>query len=177
MVQDCKRSPSSNAIKLSGKVLSIIYKIAFAWITTLESLVLTCKETQWTHLVLEIDYTHACVGRPIKPFFAPFELCYCLYHFFSCKLTIFLLLTQSLSKFNWFDETEKCVHYLAPCSSYIICQVLIHDWFVRQTTNTKERNLIRFSAAVCGKSLVSCATIQRTAVKQTSDLGMRLVLS
>ena len=89
MVQDCKRSPSSNAIKLSGKVLSIIYKITVVWITTLESLVLTCKETQWTHLVLEVHYTHACVGRPIKPLFAPLELCYCLYHFFSLQINHF----------------------------------------------------------------------------------------
>ena len=50
---------------------------------------LTCKETQWTHLVLDIHYTHACVGRPIKPFFAPLELCYCLYHFFSLQMNHF----------------------------------------------------------------------------------------
>ena len=97
---------------------------------------LTCKETQWTHLVLDIHYTHACVGRPIKPFFALTAYI----TFFPCKWTIFLLLTQSLSKFDWFVETEKCVHFLAPCSSRIICQVLTHDWLDRQTTNTKEGN-------------------------------------
>ena len=88
---------------------------------------------------------------PIKPFFAPLELFYCLYHFFSLQINHFLLLTQSLSRFDWFVETEKCVHFLAPCSSRIIFQVLTHDWFDRKTTNTKERNLIQFWAAVCGE--------------------------
>lgn len=95
---------------------------------------------------------YTCTCRwPIKPFFAPLELCYCLYHFFSLQISHFLLLTQSLSRFDWFVETEKCVHFLAPCSSRIIFQVLTHDWFDRQTTNTKERNLIQFWAAVCGE--------------------------
>ena len=31
---------------------------------------------------------------------------------------------------------EKSVRILAPCSSHIV-KFLIHDWFLRQTTNTK----------------------------------------
>ena len=138
---------------------------------------LTCKETQWTHLLLEIHYTHARVGRPIKPFFEPLELCYCLYHFFSLQINHFLLLTQSLSRFDWFVETEKCVHFLAPCSSRIICQVLTHDGLIVRPQTQRKAIWFNSQQLFVGRSVVSCVMIQRMPVKQTSDLGMRLVLS
>ena len=45
-----------------GNRSSIIHKIAFVWISTLESLVFTCRATQWAHPAHEIHHRSRGVG-------------------------------------------------------------------------------------------------------------------
>ena len=61
------------------------------------------------------------------------------------------------------SKTEKRVCFLAPWGSRIV-KFLIHDWFLRWTTNTKgkECTVVRFSAVVCGEK--RCVTTLKMAV-------------
>ena len=45
-----------------GNRSSIIHKIAFVWISTFESLVFTCRATQWAHPAYEIHHRSRGVG-------------------------------------------------------------------------------------------------------------------
>ena len=46
-----------------GNRSSIIHKIAFVWISTLESLVFTCKATQWAHQAHDTHHRSGGKGR------------------------------------------------------------------------------------------------------------------
>ena len=130
---------------VSGNRLSILYKIAFVWISTPESLSSQSSHVQQHNEHIRpmkfIIHMHVKKNQPIlvRVLQACQTFLFFTWNFVNRLKQTFLQKTFSLladrahqnsATIDWFVENWEACSLLAPCGSRIV-KFLIHDWFVR----------------------------------------------